>query len=155
MSITKKELADKIQERYAGCGFAFVITGIANEESKYIHIEFTLSPKYALTAQADTDWEERTDSNRLMYGFTICNRTENPNWIRCNLDLLNDTEVLQFLSNWTTNHESEFEKMVVEHNALEKAIKFLENQQDELRRTYAKGIRKYKTEDESNPDDED
>ena len=155
MNITKKELADKIQERYAGCGFAFVITGIANENSKYIQIEFTLSPKYTLTAQADTEWEERTDSNRLMYGFTLCNRKENPNWIRCNLDLWNDTEVLQFLSNWTTNHESEFEKMVVEHNALEKAITFLENQQNELRRTYAKGIREYKQEKESNPDDED
>lgn len=155
MSITKKELADKIQERYAGCGFAFVITGIANEESKYINIVFALSSKYTLTAQADTDWEERTDSDRLMYGLTLCNRKENPNWIRCNLDLWSDTEVLQFLSNWATHHESEFEKMVIEYNALDKAVNVLENQQHELCRTYAKSIREYEQEDESNPDDED
>lgn len=155
MSITKKELVQKIEERYSGCGFPFTFQGTADEESKYIHTVFTLSPKYTLTAQSDTDWEERTDSDRLMYGLTLCNRKESPNWIRCNLDLWNDTEVLQFLSNWTTHHESEFERMVIEYNALDKAITVLENQQHELCRTYAKSIREYKQEDESNPDDED
>jgi len=147
MSITKKELADKIQERYAGCGYSFEITGTADEESKYIHIVFKLSPKYTLTAQADTDWEERTDSDRLIYGLTVCNAKENPNWIRCNLDLWNDTEILLFMTNWAIHHESEFEKMIIEHDALEKAVKVLEDQQTELRRAFARSVNEYKNEE--------
>lgn len=143
MSITKQELVQKIETKFANCGFAFTFQGTDDTESKYIHIVFTLSDKYILQAQADTDHDD-DDDNRLIYGLAVCNAPKNPDWIHCCLDIWNDTECLDFLANWESHHKSEFEKTVARHNAVQFAIDALEEKQNELRRAFARSVREYR-----------
>lgn len=160
MSITKQELVQKIETKFANCGFAFTFQGTDDTESKYIHIVFTLSDKYILQAQADTDHDDK-DDNRLIYGLTVCNAPKNPDWIHCCLDIWNDAECLFFLENWTKYHEPKFEETVARHNAVQFAIDALEEKQNEIRRAFAKNVKNFnqeelkdKSKDKSDDDDE-
>lgn len=160
MSITKQELVQKIETKFANCGFAFTFQGTDDTESKYIHIVFTLSDKYILQAQADTDHDDK-DDNRLIYGLTVCNAPKNPDWIHCCLDIWNDAECLFFLENWTKYHEPKFEETVARYNAVQFAIDALEEKQNEIRRAFAKSVKNFnqeelkdKSKDKSDDDDE-
>lgn len=145
----KQDIAKRIESKFRTSGFDFTIQDINNEESRYLHTIFTLSDKYILTAQSDTDYEDK-DGDRLLYGISIANNhKKNPDWIYCSLDIWNDTELLDFLANWESHHKAEFEKMATQHKALEMAIEAINEKQEDLRRTFAKSVRNFKSEDKS------
>ena len=149
----KQDIAKRIKDKFRGCGFNFTIQGINDEESRYLHTIFTLSDKYILTTQSDTDYEDK-DGDRLLYGITIANNNKNnPDWIHCSLDIWSDTELLDFLANWESHHKAAFEKMATQHQALEMGIEAINEKQDNLRRTFAKSVRNFKSEDKSIEDE--
>lgn len=145
----KQDIANRIKDKYRNCGYPFTIQGINDEESRYMHTIFTLSDKFLLTAQSDTDYEGKPEE-RLLYGISISNNEKhNSDWIRCSLDIWSDEELLEFFANWNQHHKAECEKMATQHQALEFAIEAINEKQEELRRTFAKSVRNFKSEDKS------
>lgn len=149
----KQDIAKRIKNKFAGCGFNLTTQGINDEESRFMHTIFTLSDKYLLETQSDTDYEDE-DGDRLLYGIAINNnRKNNPDLIHCHLDIWNDTELLDFLANWESHHKAAFEKMATQHQALEMGIEAINEKQANLRRTFANSVRDFESKDKTIEDE--